>query len=208
MKEIQTFKQMSTSIAKVILALGGAGRSSHFAEAVSKNRDRFITSLCHLKRVQYPWLDGFDINWQDPRTDSDWALLHSLVKELKTRCGSMVVSIAYRPLYGGQARKLYQTVRDVDFFSVMTYDMHGTHHSSFEQTQMAVDEADRAGIPLSKLSIGIPFYAREIKNHRDPMSFEEIVTALASSSDITSKNEFRKDSFIWRYNGYDLIQKR
>lgn len=130
-------------------------------------------------------LDGVDIDWElpgiswsghacDPLIDTDNYTL--LMKQLRETLGDkyLITLAGYimnkRPVSSGGWRyvDLKAVAPYVDFMNIMTYDMDEKphHHSALQDSraywdcQRAVTEYLNAGVPASKLVLGIPFYGR------------------------------------------------
>lgn len=159
---------------KAVLMLGGAGEHAGFVGAASSaNRARFVANL--LQTMDDLGYDGIDVDWE-PIYDEDKAPLLALLQELRAARPNMILTIPV-----GWVNPNYQTVDPwyaqvagvVDQMNIMSYYMAGAYdgwlswHSSAlagaagqypssvsGSAQLYLD----AGIPASKLGIGIGFF--------------------------------------------------
>jgi len=147
---------------KVVMSLGGYGRTNGFASAVQpKNREHFLNqlrALCTTNRFH-----GIDFNWEYPTNQKEWVHLFETMSEFKKTTG-LLVTIA---IYPGQEKILAsygQYVDPLDAIHVMAYDQVPGEHSSKSWTARISSELVRAGIPAAKFTLGLPYYARHIKS--------------------------------------------
>jgi GH18 family chitinase len=87
----------------------------------------------------------------------------------------------------------------VELMHAMSYDAGGAHHSTFELAEKTIDNAEAAGLPLSKVSVGLPFYGRK---GNDWITYEDIVQRykpLAPNVDSIDGISF---------NGRDMIRRK
>ncbi|HTR81122.1 MAG TPA: glycosyl hydrolase family 18 protein [Bacteroidota bacterium] len=162
---------------KVMICVGGANSEAGFLGATSSAYlSTFITNLVSL--MQTRGYDGIDIDWE-PLASTDASQFTTFVSQLR----SALDAVSPRPLLttanGDQAATVAPVKDKFDQINIMTYDMAGawpgwvTWHNSpiydggfnFPSTGNPVPSANgdintclAAGIPASKLSIGIDFY--------------------------------------------------
>lgn len=143
---------------KLMLCIGGNGRSRHFRTVVRSRaaRRRFAGGLTEL--AQRLGIPNFDLNWEYPgysfshgylpkeEVERDYRGLAALAKDIRQafdKLGQpMVLSLAYYP-DGKQEQLLhkYGAHKHVDFMHMMAYDQNGGHHSSLEFAQRVVKQA-------------------------------------------------------------------
>ncbi len=159
---------------KVLLSIGGwkSGRFSEMA-ASEENRHKFVNDC---ERVVKDFkLDGIDIDWEYP-TSSEAEISSSpddtknytlLMSEIRSKIGKKKL-LTLASVSDAKYIDFKAITPIVDFVNVMTYDM-GTppnHHAGLYRSKytknISVDEGVtahlNAGIPASKLVLGMPFY--------------------------------------------------
>jgi chitinase len=170
---------------KVILSLGGWGgcRTCPLVFATDSGRREFVGSVKEL--TMYFHTDGIDLDWEYPALvnvpgypygPEDKDNFTALIRLLRTQLGKeKEISFAA----GGYTDYLktsidWQRVAPlVNYINLMTYDLVNGyskvtgHHTALystpeevESTDHAVRWLDSAGVPLSKIAIGMAFYAR------------------------------------------------
>lgn len=178
-------EEARTHCQKMLICVGGNGRSAGFSAAVStRNRRRaFINALLSL--CQTAGLDGVDINWEYPgyrfghgyQDDDvvarDYRGLGLLLKEAREafRPSGRLITLAYYP-DGRQERMLAPMAKYVDAMHIMAYDQ-GGRHSTYEFAQQVAQQAV-AILPPSKVTLGMPFYGRSVSTG-DWKSYEDLL---------------------------------
>jgi len=178
LKHPQLFQAAKDNNVKVILSVGGAGNSKHFAavSADSVLRKTFIDNLINFcKKRGY---QGIDIDWEYPennRQKQDMVLFIKELREALTNWESstlltMAVSAGdwFGRYFDYTALKPY-----IDWFGCMTYDFFGSwvNRSGYNSplfpplynnngsAQSAVRYLNQTRkIPKNKILLGIPFY--------------------------------------------------
>jgi chitinase len=162
---------------KAILTVGGSDTEFQFQGATSAaSMNAFVQNLVNTVRT---WgFDGIDIDWE-PILPSDYSAMLALVNNLRAANPAMVITAdvawlnANFPLSTGDALFYAQLGAAVDQMNIMSYGMAdnwggwvswhssalygegGNHPSSVSSSaRMYVN----AGVPASKLGIGIGFY--------------------------------------------------
>lgn len=185
LKDIVALKKKNRKL-KVMLSIGGWG-AGNFSEMAASDelREKFCESC--LKAVEQYRLDGIDIDWEYPSSssagisssDEDTENFTLLIRDLREVLGE------YRTLtLASVASAEYVNFPDfidcIDFVNLMTYDMgwapcyNSALFRSEPDTGLTVDEAVtahlEAGVPSSKIVVGMPFYG-----HGDKVSFGSFV---------------------------------
>ncbi len=161
---------------KAILMLGGAGEHAGFVGAASASRRPvFVQNI--LRVVQDYGFDGVDLDWE-PVDTADQAPLRALAMSLKVAKPDLLLSVPVNFVNanfpGEEARPSFAALaQTVDRLNIMSYGMAGVYegwqswHSSAltgegDSTPSSVDSSVRAylaaGVPASKLGVGIGFY--------------------------------------------------
>lgn len=161
---------------KVLLVLGGAGTPSTVIAAACKDptyRNNMVTQLVEM--VNGTWvqpdgtvkqdipLDGVDVDWEFPTTLAEKQCLTTMMSELRAALPTKLVTVAtsYSTGYydvGGLA-----TV-NLDWIGLMTYDYGQSgatqDHSPYGKAAQSAINWINAGIPASKLLLGVATYGR------------------------------------------------
>jgi chitinase len=160
---------------KALLMLGGAGAGANIAAAATApNRAAFVKALTDaLSMLHY---DGIDLDWEDSVNVDD---LVALAKALRAAKPDMILSYPAGAINGNIQTvdpKMAELAKALDRFNVQTYypstAVAGQGWSSWfnsplsgvsGSTPIAIDDTlqryEAAGIPKSKLGMGIAFYA-------------------------------------------------
>ena len=188
--------------AKLMVCFGGNGRSSGFSSVVrsSKKRTRFVVALAEF--VSAHDLDGVDFNWEYPgyvmgqgyqsetEVQKDYKGLALLAKETRSALGpNASLTLAYYP-DTRQEESLHRhgLAAHIDLFHSMAYDASSSRnaaasvddpeglngHSSLELARKTIAQYSASGLPLSKLTLGVPFYGRH-SGTGDWTTFEDLV---------------------------------
>ena len=160
---------------KVMLSVGGWG-SGRFSEMAADDQRRMSFANDCLRVVEEFGLDGIDIDWEYPTSDmagisaspADRENFNLLMRDLRAVLGEdrllTLASSAYAEYIDFFACEKY-----LDFVNIMTYDMASAprHHAPLyasERTKGSCEGAIaahvKAGVPISKLVLGVPFYGR------------------------------------------------
>lgn len=160
---------------KVLICVGGWNSDGGFEGATSSsNLNTFVNNLINLMKSR--GYDGIDIDWEPMNNIPQW-------KALITALRNAMNSISPRPLLttanGGEADQYLDVISSLDQLNYMSYDMSGawpgwvTWHNSpiynggitFPSTGGLVPSTDAtvqrlisAGVPKSKIGVGIDFY--------------------------------------------------
>ena len=181
---IAALKKTKPSL-KVLLSVGGweAGNFSEMA-ADETHRKNFCKNC--LNAVTKYGLDGIDIDWEYPTSSmagissspSDTKNFTLLMKDLRETLGRdrlLTMASASNARYVD----FKDAVQYMDFVNVMTYDMGEPpkHNGALYRSSLASESCDEsvakhvsAGVPASKIVLGIPFYG-----HGDGKAFEDYV---------------------------------
>lgn len=160
---------------KVMLSVGGWG-SGRFSEMAADSLNRISFAEDCLKAVEEFGLDGIDIDWEYPGSDmagissspADRENFNLLMRDLRAVLGPdrllTLASSAYAEYIDFRSCARY-----LDFVNIMTYDMANApyHHAPLYESKNtkgtcvgAVKAHMDAGLPVSMLVLGMPFYGR------------------------------------------------
>nr|WBV74227.1 putative chitinase [Pestalotiopsis kenyana] len=196
-QQFRAIKQKNPEL-KVILSIGGwnASQDESFNSLAASPGRRYIFAASAVHMMQSYGFDGIDIDWEYPKTAADGANLLAVFKELRDALDVLggqygghhfLLSAAspsgpahYR-LWPLQAMAAY-----LDYFHFMGYDYMGagysrrsghqanlikstTNPSSTDyDTESAVDDYIRAGVPPGQIVLGMPLYGRSFSRTRGP----------------------------------------
>ncbi|WP_276088197.1 glycoside hydrolase family 18 protein [Pedobacter sp. JY14-1] len=159
---------------KVMLSIGGWG-SGRFSEmSAAENSRKQFAEDCNRVVKEFE-LDGIDIDWEYPTSNAakisaspdDTQHYTLLMQELRKALGKRKL-LTLASVADGKYIDFKAIVPVIDFVNIMTYDMGNPsyHHAGLYRSKytswISVDEGVtahvRAGVPLEKLVLGIPFY--------------------------------------------------
>jgi len=96
----------------------------------------------------------------ETETAADYRGLRLLVRATRAALGpAAALTLAYYP-DGKQEAALARGFEAADLFHAMTYDAPGAAHAPVELAERAIAGARAAGLPLGKVTLGLPFYGR------------------------------------------------
>ena len=168
---------------KVVLSIGGWG-SGGFSEMAADALKRRAFAW-HCRRLIWDMgIDGIDIDWEYPTQDEsgitaspdDIDNLTKLLKEIRIVIGpKRTVSVAV--IAGAKYVNFSDVDKYVDYYNVMTYDMgeppyhnsplYPSGHVRDISASEAIAKFLSAGVPKSKIVMGIPFYGRGAENFQE-----------------------------------------
>jgi chitinase len=163
------------------LCLGGWNRSKGFPQlaASADARKRLITQMTDF--CQTNGFVGVDVDWEHPTKADDLKNHAKLLIEMKS---------AFRPLglqlsvaLAGWQDISPEAIRAVDVIHLMAYDARG-RHSTLEFAESEVDRMVKKGVSPSKISLGVPFYGRNISNSARSTTYSDIVKKHHPAPDV------------------------
>ena len=187
MSRISSIKLVQPDI-KIWVALGGwafndpGPTQTTFSDIASSkaNTNTFLDSLVQMMN-KYGF-DGVDIDWEYPVADDrhgkpeDYKNIVTFMKAIKNRMAdskrgvSMAIPASYWYLQNFDIKALEA---QVDWFNIMSYDVHGSwdidnewtgpwvnSHTNMTEIQMALDLLWRNDISPKKVTMGMAFYSR------------------------------------------------
>ncbi len=167
---------------KLLLSIGGGGNELGFSSIAASNilRSIFIQNLLSICDI-YGY-DGIDINWEHPISEDDRENLNLLISEIDSSFeiynDELLITMAI-PIsnWFGQWYDFLFLTEYVDFFNVMTYNIHGSwsedagHNSPLFQSPPGDPDGScvtainyltiTREIPSSKLNLGLPFWGKK-----------------------------------------------
>jgi GH18 family chitinase len=205
---------------KLLLALGGAGRSAFF-QRVLGDRDlakRFGDQV-YARYIHNGIFDGFDINWQFPSPKKEpYTFYLKFIKRLKAiganQRKKVIISVPYKPIIeylGPQAKYLNSAhiFSSVDFFTAMAYDLKDVdkHHSAYK-TAVGVIEEIRSLNPMimGKMVLGIPFYGNEVDSKDSSKSYEELIHQGKRNGNVDEM--VVNNNLIYKFNQPETVARK
>mmetsp|Transcript_83128 Transcript_83128/g.178208 ORF Transcript_83128/g.178208 Transcript_83128/m.178208 type:complete len:419 (-) Transcript_83128:21-1277(-) len=199
----QALKNAGKAAPQVMVTVGGAGRSQHFAAATGekKVRRRLARRIVKLLEEQ-PTLAGVDLDWEAPRKPQEWRDLGRLAGEIrslgsKDASRKLLITMAYHPRSGAleafaelKGKKSETSFVDLfDLCHAMTYSQfdHQRHHSTAAMDLAAVEEWKDAGLPRERLTLGLPFFG--VTKKGESMSYGQIVDRDPTVKRFTANDE-------------------
>lgn len=174
---------------KLLLSIGGYTKSYNFPQmAVDPQKRKTFIDSCIAFLKKYPFFDGLDIDWEYPQAQ-DKLNFTIFLKEVKQayinnsmtdKLLTIAAPLGYQNI---QNQDVSNYIQYVDLVNIMAYDVYGAwdnltnHHSPLYNNpanpesngpKFNIDAAVKlfmdAGVPVTKLCIGTPYYSRGWKN--------------------------------------------
>ncbi|MCC8070923.1 MAG: ThuA domain-containing protein [Bacteroidales bacterium] len=174
---------------KVMLSVGGWG-SGRFSEMAADPKLRKAFAEDCKKVCKEYGLDGIDIDWEYPTSNAagissspdDTANFSLLMADLRKALGKDKL-LTLATVASGEYIDFPAILPYIDFVNIMAYDMANAplHHaplyhcpiSGHMDSNKAVEAHLAAGVPASKLVMGMPFYGRGGEKYRNFQDFRE-----------------------------------
>jgi chitinase len=189
LRRLLELKKINPSL-RLLISIGGWAWSGNFSDAVLSDSSRAVFAASAVALVRRYSLDGIDIDWEYPGlrgatenfrpvdghnyTLMFKALRNSLdsLQASSGRATLLTTAVGAFPAFIGHT-EMKEAQRYLDYVNLMTYDYSGNgiaaHHAGLylSKKYRAVNSADsavrifiKAGVPASKLVLGLPFYGR------------------------------------------------
>lgn len=167
---------------KIMLMLGGWGSEEGFKETAGTPEARLKLASQLSSYCLAHGLSGVDIDWEFPRTASQFQNYEYLMKDLREEFDkhSLLLSSAI-----GQEHYLKFTAKTYEYLhwvNIMSYDMNWAsqnnlmkgNHSPADVHIEYLPKWEAVSIPKEKLVLGVPFYGRQSMNWGATLSYSEI----------------------------------
>ncbi len=193
LREVMTLKQQNPDL-KILVSIGGWG-SGRFSEMAADENYRLSFARDCKRLVDEFGLDGIDIDWEYPTSDAagisaapeDRANFTLLMRDIRAEIGTDKLLTLATVANAGLDYIDFRAIDPyIDLVNMMTYDMDNSgqkHHSGLYRsplsahitTHEATDSHLTAGVPLSKLVMGVPFYGRGVPEIRGYTDYRNLV---------------------------------
>mmetsp|Transcript_17285 Transcript_17285/g.39831 ORF Transcript_17285/g.39831 Transcript_17285/m.39831 type:complete len:354 (+) Transcript_17285:166-1227(+) len=172
----------------VLVCLGGAGRSEHFASVAQSKAKRDLLASNLLALAERHELDGVDFDWEAPQTPREMGDYVKLLRAARRalRPAGKLVTVALHPgqalggapdAAAGSSSGSHSAYGAVDRVHLMAYDM-GPGHARREDAVRATQHQLQSGADPAKLVLGIPAYGRHTGNPGMVKTYAEFVDEL------------------------------
>ena len=183
---------------KILLSVGGWG-ADHFSDAAltEESRTKFAASAVAVMKQHE--LDGIDVDWEYPGQVADGKVRYRaedkqnftlLLRELRRQLGPralLTIASSAGPYF--EHTEMDKLHVHLDWINIMTYDFAGAwtpvtgHHAALRgapSVESFVRQHLAAGIPSTKIVIGVPFYGRgwtgvKPENHGFQQPYEKAI---------------------------------
>lgn len=165
---------------RLFLTIGGWDRSKHFG-VIARSAELRKSFATHAKDLCLRYrLDGIDIDWEHPESDAEVEAYGLLLQQLRQSLSEhgLLLSVTI-----ASWQTLPKTGIDaVNWVNLMAYD-HDGEHSTLAESGADVRRLLDRGIPAEKITLGLPFYGRDVQKRETAMSYAEILNAFHPSAD-------------------------
>lgn len=199
LKQIVALKKQNPEL-KVLLSIGG-WESGRFSEMAASDENRLVFAKDCERVVKEFGLDGIDIDWEYPTSSvakissspDDTKNFTLLMRDIRAAIGDKK-ELTLATAASAQYIDFKAILPYIDFVNIMAYDMANApkHHSALYPSansgeitsDQAVNAHLKAGVPPSKLVMGMPFYGRGGANYPNFQDFNKVGN---TSKDFTEK---------------------
>ena len=177
LKAIVKLKNQKPSL-KILLSIGGWG-SGRFSEMAANENNRLAFAADCRRVIREYGLDGIDMDWEYPTvaaakissSPNDTKNFTLLMRDIRQAIGNNKL-LTFASISTARHVDFKSVEPYVDYINIMTYDIstNGFHHAGLYRSELtgmqgsglsceeSVDLHVAAGIPIQKLTLGLPFY--------------------------------------------------
>ncbi len=183
---------------RLLVSVGGWGRSRGFAAMSTDNarRRKFVENVTDFCITH--GFDGVDYDWEFPQTAKERKGYIDLIRDTRQAFlphrNIVTVALGHHQNLGKEAYELLDRVH------IMSYD-HAGKHSTLEHAKGDAARFVGFGVPVGKLLLGVPFYARNVKKRNDSRSYGD----LAEAHDLRPDSDWAGDYY---FNGIDTMKQK
>lgn len=177
---------------QVLLSVGGwgSGRFSEMASDAGRRQSFALSCQCAIDEYS---LDGIDVDWEYPTSSAagissspdDTHNFTLLMQDLRLAIGPDRL-LTFADYADTTYVNYHEVLPFINFVNLMTYDMADPphHHSALFRSDIAgsltgseaIDHHLAAGVPLSQLVLGMPFYGRPSRDYKGQRPFGKLKT--------------------------------
>lgn len=183
---------------RLLLCVGGWGRSTHFAAVAGSDVLRQVFVQDAVRICLEKGLDGLDLDWEHPANEREEQSYADLVLDLRRgfdphglRLSLTLAAWQHIPARAFEA---------VDWIQIMSYD-HPGPHATFDSAEADLRKLLAAGAPAHKLTLGLPFYGRDRTQRNRTMSYRDILARFQPGPHLNEVDNLY-------FNGPDLIRRK
>ena len=211
---------------KVLLMIGGWGaHADGFSEMAKDPAKR--TAFCQACKAHIDnyGFDGIDIDWEYPTQSADNETgcdpndtqnFNIVLKELRETIGDTKI-ISFASSSSAKYVDWKTAIKYIDYVNVMTYDMGSSpngHNSplyksstfSSRSCQESIQLHVKAGVPMSRQNLGVPFYGKAEKN--PTTKIYEYTVKYNEMDEILNKGTYKgKDVSAYNIRKWDDVAK-
>jgi chitinase len=168
---------------KVMISFGGNSRSQNFGTMATNAKKRKVFLEALEKLFATYGFDGIDYNWEYPVNHQEWRAWGELMGETKALLGgkAIVSFTMYLDPNHYDVIQRYKLLEKAHYLHCMAYDQ-PRQHSTMAFFMSGIRYAREKGIDLSKFTMGLPFYSRDVRNG-DPKTYGELSPQLDNEVD-------------------------
>ena len=175
LRSIVELKKQKPSL-KILLSIGGWG-SGRFSEMATDETNRLAFAADCQRIVQEFGLDGIDMDWEYPTSSQsgissspdDMENFTLLMRDIRNAIGNDKL-LTFASASNAEYVDFKAVEPYIDFVNIMTYDINvngSAHHAGLFRSELtgdgmsceeSTDAHVAAGIPIHKLTLGMPFY--------------------------------------------------
>lgn len=191
LKNITDLKKNNPKL-KVMLSIGGWG-SGNFSEMAEDSICRIEFAKDCKRVIEEFELDGVDLDWEYPSSNAagisasvdDTENFTLLMRDIRSTIGDDKL-LTLASYYMAEFIDFKAIDKYIDFVNIMTYDMgrppchnaplYKSEHTYRLSADESVDKHVKAGVALTKLTLGLPFYGHGIDSISDFIDYKDLHT--------------------------------